>query len=566
MRTSQWFLNTLKETPADAEIISHQLMLRAGLIRKLGSGLYTWLPLGLRVLRNVERVVREEMNRAQAMEVLMPAVQPAELWKETGRWETFGGQLLTMQDSNERHYCFGPTHEEVITDVIRREVQSYKQLPLNFYQIQTKFRDEIRPRFGVMRAREFIMKDAYSFHLTKDSLEETYQLMYQTYCNIFNKLGLSYRAVEADTGAIGGYASHEFQVLAEAGEDILVYSDSSDYAANIEQATGLIPEKAQPSLEKELTLIDTPSQKTIEEVTSFLNVTPHQTVKTLLVEGEDHPIVALVLVGSDELNEIKAAKHSLVKSPLKLIDATTVEKNLHLPFGFLGPVGLNIPIIVDYHALTLSSFICGANQVGKHYRHAVWGRDAQYTEASYLRTVKEGDKSPDGKGLLRTCHGIEVGHVFQLGDKYAKAMNASILDEQGQTQIMQMGCYGLGISRVVAATIEQHHDERGIIWPTAMAPFQVMIVPINFHSSEVVKKEAKDLYQKLIDAGIETLLDDRKERPGVMFADCDLIGIPHRFVISEKHLQNQVIEYKERRAGEATLIATSALDAFIKNL
>lgn len=566
MRASQWLSATLKETPSDAEIVSHQLMLRAGMIRKLGSGLYTWLPLGLKVLRKVEQIVREEMNRANAMEVLMPAVQPAELWQETGRWDTFGGQLLTMRDSNGRDYCFGPTHEEVITDLMRNELQSYKQLPVNLYQIQTKFRDEIRPRFGVMRAREFIMKDSYSFHLSQACLQRTYDAMYQAYCRIFDRLGLRYRAVEADTGAIGGSASHEFQVLADSGEDLIFYSDGSNYAANIEQATSLLPPKAAVLPQEIITLVDTPKQKTITEVANFLQIDTAQTVKTLIVEGKEHPLVALVLRGDDELNEVKASKHPLLKSPLRFADEQTIERTLKAPTGSLGPVGLNIPVIADHHALALTSFICGANQADKHYKHAAWGRDAQYQDAFDLRNVKEGDSSPDGKGKLLSCRGIEVGHVFQLGDKYAKAMNAAVINEEGQLQTMLMGCYGLGITRVVAAAIEQHHDAHGIVWPQTIAPFQLVIVPINGHRSALVKEKAELLYQQLSAQGLDVLLDDRNERPGVLFADNDLIGIPHRLVVSERNLEQQAVEYKARNKEEVARIALSDLDQFISKL
>lgn len=565
MRASQWFLVTQKETPNDAEISSHQLMLRAGMIRKLGSGLYTWMPLGLKVLRKVEHIVREEMNRIHAMEVLMPAVQPAELWQETGRWETFGDLLLTMRDSNEREYCFGPTHEEVITDVMRNELQSYKQLPASFYQIQTKFRDEIRPRFGVMRAREFIMKDAYSFHLNMESLQATYWDMYHAYSRIFDRMGLKYRAVEADTGAIGGSASHEFQVLADSGEDLIFYSDASDYAANIEQATSLKPEKASKPTNETMKLVDTPNKKTITEVTQFLNIESDQTIKTLIVQGKEHPMVALVLRGDDELNEVKAIKHPLVQSPLIFIDEETILKALKSPVGSLGPVGLTIPVIADHHALAMSSFVCGANQSDKHYVAAAWNRDAQYHEAADLRNVKEGDVSPDGKGKLYSCRGIEVGHVFQLGDKYAKAMNAAVINEQGQLQTMLMGCYGLGITRVVAAAIEQNHDEQGIIWPQALAPFQLVIIPINGNRSQTVKDQAEALYQQLCDLGIDVLLDDRNERPGVLFADNDLIGIPHRLVVSDRNLEQGCIEYKARTSSDSEQIKIDEIIDFIVN-
>ncbi|KTD47531.1 proline--tRNA ligase [Legionella quateirensis] len=566
MRASQWFLATQKETPSDAEITSHQLMLRAGMIRKLGSGLYTWMPLGLKVLRKIEHIVREEMNKTHAMEVLMPAVQPAELWQETGRWETFGGQLLTMCDSNKREYCFGPTHEEVITDIMRNELRSYKQLPVNFYQIQTKFRDEIRPRFGVMRAREFIMKDAYSFHLSMESLQDTYNNMYQAYSRIFNRMGLKFRAVEADTGAIGGSASHEFQVLADSGEDLIFYCDNSDYAANIEQATSLKPAKASNVMAKSIELIDTPNQKTIAEVAQFLKIDSKETIKTLIVQGKDHPMVALVLKGDDELNEVKAIKHPLVHSPLIFVDEETIMKSLNAPVGSLGPVNLSIPVIVDHHALAMSSFVCGANQADKHYIHAAWDRDAVYQDAFDLRNVKEGDASPDGKGTLHSCRGIEVGHVFQLGDKYAKAMNAAVLNEQGQLQTMLMGCYGLGISRVVAAAIEQHHDEQGIIWPQAIAPFQLVIIPINGQKSQQVTDYAEHLYQQFSNAGLDVLLDDRNERPGVLFADNDLIGIPHRLVVSDRNLDQDCVEYKARSANESQQINKDNVIDFILSL
>lgn len=566
MRTSQWFLSTLRETPGDAEVVSHQLMLRAGMIRKLGSGLYSWLPLGLKVLRKVEKIVREEMNKALAMEVLMPAIQPAELWKETGRWETFGGLLLTMIDSAGREYCYGPTHEEVITDIIRNELRSYKQLPANFYQIQTKFRDEIRPRFGVMRAREFIMKDAYSFHLNQDSLQETYDLMYKTYSQIFDKLGLKYRAVEADTGAIGGSASHEFQVLADVGEDLIFFSDQSPYAANIEQATSLIPEKAGNSNTKSATLVDTVGHKTIAEVASALTVNPAEIIKTLIVEGSEIPLIALVLRGDDELNEVKAAKHPKVKSPLTFADEKTIKTALGAPTGSIGPVGLSIPVIADHSALAMSSFICGANEADKHYIHASWNRDASYTEAYDLRNVKNGDLSPDGQGKLQSCRGIEVGHIFQLGGKYAEAMNASVINEEGTQQTMLMGCYGLGISRVVAAAIEQHHDDKGILWPQALAPFQLVIIPINGHRCPEVKEQAEKLYNELNTPDFEVLLDDRNERPGVLFADSELIGIPHRLVVSERHLQQQAVEYKARNSDDIQMIPLSELRAFLDKL
>ena len=564
MRVSQSYIKTLKETPNDAEIASHQLMLRAGMIRKLGSGLYTWLPLGLRVLRNVERIVREEMNHIHALEILMPAVQPAELWEETGRWDTFGNQLLKMVDSNKRNYCFGPTHEEVITDLIRQEVQSYKELPLTLYQIQTKFRDEIRPRFGVMRAREFIMKDAYSFHTSAESLQETYDRMYKAYSRIFDRMGLQYRAVEADTGAIGGAVSHEFQVLADAGEDLIFYSDQGTYAANVEQATSLAPHVTQPPTPKTLTIVDTPGQETIEDVASFLDIPTSQVLKTLIVAGTQDPWVALVLRGNDALNEIKAAKHPLVQSPLHLLSAEEVNTIHNTSLGYIGPIGLNLRIIVDHYAAALSSFVCGANLTGKHYKHANWDASHLY-ETADLRNVNVGDPSPDGHGTLQMCRGIEVGHIFQLGDKYAQSMHAAVSDESGSQKTLIMGCYGLGISRIVAAAIEQHHDERGIQWPMALAPFQLLIIPINQQRSEAVKTQAEAIYQRCLELNIDVLFDDRDERPGVLFADADLLGIPHRFVISDRHLAQQQIEYKNRQLETVDTLPLSNLDQWLFN-
>jgi len=563
MRASQWLLTTLKEIPNDAEIVSHQLMLRTGMIRKLGSGLYTWLPLGLKVVRKIEQIVREEMNRIGSIEILMPAVQPAELWQETGRWETFGGQLLTMTDSNNREYCFGPTHEEVITDLMRHELQSYKQLPISLYQIQTKFRDEIRPRFGVMRAREFIMKDAYSFHLTTDCLQRTYEAMYNAYSKVFDRLGLKYRAVEADTGAIGGSVSHEFQVLADSGEDLIFYSDNSGYAANVEQATSLLPEKSSTIPQESIELVATPHQKTIADVAAFLKISESSMLKTLIVEGTEHPLVALVLKGDDELNEIKAAKHPLIKSPLSFADDAMIKKTIGASIGFLGPINLSIPVIADHYAAALSSFVCGANKDDHHCKNVAWGRDAHYDERVDLRRVKEGDPSPDGQGTLRACRGIEVGHVFQLGDKYARAMNAAVINEEGQLQTMIMGTYGLGISRVVAAAIEQHHDDKGIIWPKSIAPFEVVIIPLNAKRSQTVKDTAESLYEKLNELSMDVLLDDRDERAGVLFADHDLIGIPHRLVVSERNLAEGMIEYKARNQENAQLIAIQDIVQFV---
>ena len=566
MRASHWFISTLKETPNDAEIVSHQLMLRAGLIRKLGSGLYTWLPLGLKVLRRIETIIREEMDRAGAIEVLMTSIQPAELWHETGRWETFGGQLLTMKDNNDRSYCFGPTHEEVITDLMRQELRSYKQLPLNVYQIQTKFRDEIRPRFGVMRAREFIMKDAYSFHLTEASLSNTYDIMYKTYEKILSRLGLKYRAVEADTGAIGGAVSHEFQVLAEAGEDIIFYSDQGTYAANVEQATSFRSPQHASKPTEDMILIETPNQNTIEAVAKFLEIDAKDTIKTLIVEGTEAPLVALVLKGSDSLNEIKAAKHPWVKSPLRFADESLILKTIHAPVGSIGPVKLTIPTIIDHEALALPSVVCGANQAGFHYQHAVFGRDIVVKETFDLRNVSVGDRSPDGLGTLQMCRGIEVGHVFQLGTKYAEAMKAKVINEAGELQTLTMGCYGMGVSRLVAAAIEQHHDEKGIIWTDALAPFQLSIIPINAHRCEAVKNAAEELYVKLTEQGIDVLLDDRNERPGVLFADNDLMGIPHRLVLSDRLLANSLIEYKSRREDTSKEIALDEIGSFLSSV
>ncbi len=562
MRASENYLPTLKETPHDAEIVSHQLMLRAGLIRKLGSGLYTWLPLGLKILRKVEHLVRSEMQSAGALEILMPAVQPAELWQETGRWETFGGQLLTMKDSQGRDYCFGPTHEEVVTDLIRQDIRSYKQLPVTVYQIQTKFRDEIRPRFGVMRAREFLMKDAYSFHLTQDSLEATYARMHTAYSSLFQRLGLNFRAVEADTGAIGGAVSHEFQVLADAGEDIIAYSNGSNYAANIEQATSLCVTPAALTVALPMISTSTPGKKTIDEVSEFLNIDPALTIKTLIVAGKDNSWVAIHLRGDDQLNPVKAGKHPLVQAPICFADDSVLE-SLHLHKGFIGPVELKLLNLVDFAARALPEFVCGANQHDAHYQHAAWIRDAKCDDVFDFRTVKSGDLSPDGHGSLELCRGIEVGHIFQLGEKYADAMHTAVLNEQGKLETLRMGCYGLGISRIVAAAIEQNHDERGICWPAAMAPFKWVIIPINANRCVEVQQAAERLYLQMLENDQEVLLEDRNERPGVLFADHDLIGIPHRIVISERHLNAGVVEYKSRVSGEVQHIALDVLWDFI---
>jgi prolyl-tRNA synthetase len=560
MRLSQFHLATVKEVPADAEVASHRLMLRAGMIRKLASGLYTWTPLGLRVLRKVENVVREEMNRAGAIELLMPAVQPKELWEETGRWEKFGGQLLKIRDRKDQEFCFGPTHEEVITDFARNELKSYKQLPVNFYQIQTKFRDEIRPRFGVMRAREFLMKDAYSFHLSPESLGDTYEVMYQAYSRVFERLGLSFRAVQADTGAIGGNASHEFQVLADSGEDAIAFSDGSDYAANIEKAEALAPAVGRPAAQAALERVDTPTQKTIAEVSAFLGVPPQRCVKTLLVRGREG-LVALCLRGDHEINEIKAGKLAeLPDEPVLATEEEILAATGTRP-GFIGPVDLpdTIPVIVDRSAAVLADFVCGGNADGTHYTGANWERDARITRVEDIRQVVEGDPSPDGQGTLRLARGIEVGHIFQLGQKYAQALGATVLDDQGKAQVMMMGCYGIGVSRIVAAAIEQSHDEAGIIWPETMAPWRVAVCIINPKNLPDVRAAAETLYRKLEERGIETVLDDRGLRPGQMFADLELIGIPHRVVVSERGLAAGTLEYRRRSESENRAITEDEL-------
>jgi prolyl-tRNA synthetase len=562
MRTSQFPLNTIKETPADAEIVSHKLMLRAGLIRKLAAGLYNWLPLGLRVLRKVETIVREEMDRAGALEVLMPAVQPAELWQESGRWNVFGPELCRFKDRHERDFCLGPTHEEIITELVRNEIKSYKQVPVNYYQIQSKFRDEVRPRFGVMRAREFLMKDAYSFHLDKASLDETYEAMFTAYSRIFQRLGLEFRPVLADTGAIGGSLSHEFHVLADSGEDAIAFADEGDYAANVEMAEALALPVAEEA-EQPLTLVDTPSQHSIAEVSAFLKVHPSRTLKTLLVKGNEGGVVALLLRGDHELNPVKATKLDAVAHPLQFATDAEVREVAGCAPGSLGPVGLTIPVIVDRSAANLVNFVCGANQDGKHYTGANWSRDLPLPEVADLRLVVEGDPSPDGEGTLRIARGIEVGHIFQLGTKYSEAMQATVLNEEGKSQVLIMGCYGIGVSRVVAAAIEQNHDERGIIWPEALAPFQVALAPINMHTSERLRECAEHLYGTLREAGLDVLFDDRKARPGVMFADLELIGIPHRVVISERLLENGRAEYKGRRDAEALEIPVEEVVPFL---
>jgi prolyl-tRNA synthetase len=565
MRTSRFPLNTVKETPADAELVSHKLMLRAGMLKKLGAGLYTWTPLGLRVMRKVEAIVRDEMDKAGACEMLMPTVQPKELWEETGRWQKFGGQLLKIRDRKEQEYCFGPTAEEVVTDWARGELRSYKQLPLNVYQIQTKFRDEIRPRFGIMRAREFLMKDAYSFHVDQASLDAEYQNMYDTYARIFTRLGLKFRAVKADTGAIGGSASHEFQVLADSGEDAIVFSDGSDYTANMELAEALAPKGSRPAASAELKLVDTPTQKSIEEVSAFLKVDPKQCVKTLIVRGEKG-LVALCLRGDHEINETKAAKLPELPGESVLADESEIWKAIQCEPGFIGPVKLpaDMPVIVDRDAAQLADFVCGGGQAGKHYTGANWERDARMTRVADLRKVQVGDASPDGKGELDIARGIEVGHVFSLGDKYAKAMNASVLDQTGKQVTLLMGCYGIGVSRIVAAAIEQNHDERGIIWPAPLAPFDLALLPLNMVKSEKLKAAAEKLYAELTAAGYQVLMDDRDLRPGPMFADAELIGIPHRLVLSDRGLDAGTVEYKGRTDADKQDIPAGQLMDFLR--
>ena len=564
MRVSQFFISTLKEAPAEAELVSHKLMLRAGLIRRLGSGLYTWMPLGLRVLRKVEAVVREEMNKSGAIELLMPAVQPAELWQETGRWDVFGPQMLKIKDRHQRDFCFGPTHEEVITDVVRREVRSYRQLPVNFYQIQTKFRDEIRPRFGVMRAREFVMKDAYSFHADKASLNQTYEVMHAAYSRIFTRLGLKFRAVAADTGAIGGSHSHEFHVLADSGEDAIAFCPDSDYAANVEMAEAVAPATPRPAPAQAMQKVATPGKHSIDEVAAFLQVSPAQTVKTLIVEGEAGP-VALLLRGDHELNEVKAGKLAAVAEPLSFAAEAQVRAAAKCGPGSLGPVGLDMPIFADRALMAMADFVCGANEDGYHLSGVNFGRDLPEPLFVDIRNVVEGDASPDGKGKLDICRGIEVGHIFQLGSKYSEAMNATFLDEAGKACIMEMGCYGIGVSRIVAAAIEQGNDARGIIFPAAMAPFQLAIVPIGMKKSEEVRAAVEKLYVELQAAGIEVLLDDRDERPGVMFADMELVGIPHRIVIGDRGLKEGNIEYQGRCDEKAHVIPLQGALEYLKS-
>ena len=556
MRVTQFFLSTLKEAPSEAELISHKLMLRAGLIKRLGSGLYTWMPLGLRVLRKVEAVVREEMNRAGAVELLMPAVIPAELWQETGRWDVFGPQMLKIKDRHARDFLFGPTHEEVITDVARKEIRSYRQLPINFYQIQTKFRDEIRPRFGVMRAREFVMKDAYSFHASRESLEQTYAVMHDTYSRIFTRLGLKFRAVAADTGAIGGTGSHEFHVLADSGEDALAFCPASDYAANVEMAEGLAPATPRAPASEAMRDVDTPKQTTCEDVAALLDIPLTKTVKLIAVMAGDK-LNVLLIRGDHSLNEVKAAKVEGL-ADFRFATDEEIRAAFNCPPGFLGPVGIDrgaIRVIADRTVAAMSDFVCGANKPKFHTAGVNWGRDLPEPDlVADIRNVVAGDPSPDGKGSLELCRGIEVGHIFQLGTKYSEAMNAAYLDENGQSQVMIMGCYGIGVSRILGAAIEQNHDARGILWPRAMAPFEVALCPIGYKKSEAVREAADRLYAELAAAGIDVLLDDRDERPGVMFADMELIGIPHRLVIGDRGLKEGNVEYQGRRDDKATVV------------
>jgi prolyl-tRNA synthetase len=550
MRFSEFGLTTLKEVPADAEIVSHKLMLRAGLIRRLASGLFTWMPIGLRVLRKVEAVVREEMNRAGALELLMPAVQPSELWQKTGRWDQYGPLLLKMRDRHDREFCFGPTHEEVITDIACRELRSYKQLPVNFYQIQTKFRDEIRPRFGVMRSREFIMKDAYSFDMDADGLEVSYQKMHAAYSAIFERLGLTFRVVWADSGEIGGSKSQEFHVIADSGEDAIAYSDADDYASNIETAATFPADGARPAATQELEKIATPGVKTIDDLCKMLDIEASQTIKTLIVEGTDGP-VALILRGDHQLNAVKAQKLEGVASPLTMADDKTIRESTGAAAGSLGPVGLDLPVYVDHAVGNMADFSCGANEIEFHYTGVNFERDLSVTETVDIRNVVAGDPAPGGKGTLSIARGIEVGHIFQLGTKYSEALGATVQDSDGKDRKLMMGCYGIGITRIVGAAIEQNHDDNGIIWPAPLAPFDVVLVPINMHRSDTVRDAAEALYTELTEAGLEVLFDDRDVRPGVKFADAELIGIPHRLVVSERGLEAGELEYRHRRDEES---------------
>ncbi|MGA2397447.1 MAG: proline--tRNA ligase [Steroidobacteraceae bacterium] len=564
MRLSQYPIFTLRDVPADAEVISHRLMLRAGMIRRLAAGLYSWLPMGLRALKKAERIVREEMDRAGAFEMVMPTVQPAELWKESGRWTKYGPELLRFKDRHEREFVYGPTHEEVITDIARRELRSYKQLPVNFYQIQSKFRDEIRPRFGVMRAREFIMKDAYSFHIDEPSLAQGYRAMFDAYTRIFTRMGLHFRAAQADGGSIGGSVSQEFHVLADSGEDAIAYSTSGDYASNLETATTLQPAGARPAPSQDIRRVDTPEARTIADLSAFLGVRAEQCVKTLMVEGADGA-VAMILRGDHELNAVKAQKLAGVANPLRMASAERVRAAAGCDPGSLGPVGFRGTIYVDHAAAQLADFVCGANEKDVHLTGVNWGRDLPEPKSVDIRNVVPGDPSPTGTGTLEIARGIEVGHIFQLGQLYSQAMQASVLDEQGKAVTMFMGCYGIGVTRVVAAAIEQNHDANGIIWPEPLAPFNVIVVPINYQKSERVRRTADQLYEDLGAAGIDVLLDDRDARPGVKFADAELIGIPHRLVVGDRTLEAGKLEYRHRRDSESTEIPAAEAVAYIED-
>jgi prolyl-tRNA synthetase len=564
MRLTKLPLNTFKEAPAEAKVISHQLMLRAGLIRRLASGLYSWLPLGMRVLHKVQQIIREEMDSSGALELFMPIVQSAELWKESGRWEEYGPELLRIEDRHNRQFCLGPTHEEVITDIARNELKSYRQLPVNYYQIQTKFRDEIRPRFGVMRAREFVMKDAYSFHLDEESLVEGYQTMRETYDRIFTRLQLRFQIVQADTGTIGGNKSEEFHVLADSGEDTIAYSESDGFAANIETVPLPPTDKPNSTSKKDLQRIETPNVRTIEELCKFLKVAPEQCLKTLLVQGTDTPAVALFLRGDHELNSLKVQKLDAVAKPIQMLRSEEVQTVTGMEPGFLGPGGLDLPMYADQAAAAMSDFVCGANEMNYHYKNANWQRDWRLPTIVDLRNAVAGDPTPSGNSILSIAQGIEVGHIFQLGEKYSAAMNARVLDSTGKSRVMQMGCYGIGVTRVVAAAIEQNNDTRGIIWPDAIAPFDVILIPINMNKSYRVKEATEDLYNRLQKAGFDTLMDDRDQRPGVKFADADLVGIPNRLVIAEKAWDQGQIEYKSRRSADTEMIDIDGLIKFLK--
>ncbi|MEP4891460.1 MAG: proline--tRNA ligase [Aliiglaciecola sp.] len=570
MRTSQYLLSTQKETPADAEVISHKLMLRAGMVRKLASGLYTWLPSGLRVLNKVADIVRQEMNKAGAIEMLMPVVQPADLWQESGRWDEYGPELLRIKDRHNRDFVLGPTHEEVVTALVKNEISSYKQLPINLYQIQTKFRDEVRPRFGIMRGREFTMKDAYSFHTSEQSLQQTYDGMFQAYCNIFERLGLEYRPVIADSGSIGGAVSHEFHVLAESGEDAIAFSNGSDYAANIEMAEAISPVTEKAPIMAVKTQVATPNVKTIEQVCEHFDISADKTVKTIIVLGEQDDkgqqgLVALVLRGDHTLNDIKAEKLDSVYAPLTMASEQQILQSLNCEIGSIGPMELSIPVVVDRSAAHLTDFVCGANKTGFHFTGANWEKDIVDYQVADLRNVEAGDPSPDGQGSLEIKRGIEVGHIFQLGDKYSEAMGCGVLNEQGKHQVLTMGCYGIGVSRIVAAAIEQNHDKYGIIWPEAIAPFKVALIPMNMHKSHRIQQVAESLYEQLVAAGVDVLFDDRKERPGVMFNDMELIGIPHTIVIGERNLDENNVEYKNRRSGEKQIVSIEDVLSLLQN-